>query len=227
MAAPAIQTSSESASSNVFTKPTGLADGDVLYILYWSFHSTAAAPVAPTGFTEVASGSANYVGNERLEARIYRKVITNAAGEPANYTVTQGGGSNFGNGGEIFRVSGADTTTPENADGENNGNSGTASTGSITTTNAECLLLAAITTNGVSIAVPSGMAALYLHDGGDAEGYQETLSATLTGATRTSTLGSSQFWAVGWVAVQSPSAAATTAPPPWPPAYRLQPLLGR
>lgn len=213
MAAPAIQTSSESGTSNVFTKPTGLANNDILYILYWSFHGTAGDPAAPAGFSAVAGTSVNYSGSNWLEARIYRKVVTNAGGEAASYTVTRGAGTNHADGGEIYRVSGADTTTPENTTASATSTSATASTGSFTTTNADVLLLAVFADDTNTIGAVTGMTQEFNHDGGDAKGFSQALSATVSGATRTSALGGSKPWAVGLVAVQSPG-AATKAPPP-------------
>lgn len=202
MASPVIQTSSEHASGNVFTKPTGLADNDVLYILYWSFHAnigTVASP--PSGFTTVAriGGDVGF-GSEGCAA-IFRKVITSAAGEGASYTVSRTGmGTIYADGGEIFRVSGVDTAAPEDDSGTNNATSTSPSTGANITTTDDSLLLAIFHTAGEDPSTPSGMTSQFFHDT-DVEGFSESVTGTLTGATRSSTIGSSQKWLVSWCAV--------------------------
>jgi hypothetical protein len=204
VATPVRESSVEQTAGNSFTKPTGLADGNILEILYWEFHSGGTPPAAPSGFTETTGGGqVNLGANGFVEARRYRKVITNAAGEPASYSVTVGSGSVFANGGEIFRISGVNTSNPENATVTfgTAGSGTTATSGSLTTSVADCLLSAVIVTDGTAIGVPSGMSALFLHDGGDAEGYTENLSGTVSGVTRASTIGSAE-WGFGLWAIE-------------------------
>lgn len=69
------------------TKPTGLADGDDWYIaVLWRGTITVATP--PTDF-ELVTDATGYSGTTASNARahVYRKRITNAAGEPASYNV--------------------------------------------------------------------------------------------------------------------------------------------
>lgn len=98
------------------TKPANLADGDVLYafISRTDFASTAAysnsqgfSALTPTGGV---IGTAT--GNDRCLS-ILRKVITNAAGEPANYTFVTVSGTTHQMVGIILPLRGVDTTTPE------------------------------------------------------------------------------------------------------------------
>lgn len=206
MANPVLETSNENAAGTSFTKPSGLANGDVLYLYYWQFHSASGAPSGPSGFTEITvGGQVNAGGSGFIEARLYRKVITSAGTEPASYSVTPGSGSNFANGGEIYRVSGVDTTTPENATPAfASGTGTTATSSSITTTVADCLLLALIVSDGASISTPTGMSQTFTHDGGDAEGYSQGLTGTVSGTTRSSTLGASQEWGFAIVPIAPP-----------------------
>lgn len=66
------------------TKPSGLADGDLLLVFA---ASKTGAPTGVTGgagtFTEIQAATVS-----GLDLKVYGKIITNAAGEPATYTVT-------------------------------------------------------------------------------------------------------------------------------------------
>ena len=95
------------------TKPTNLAGGDVLIaaVAKNSYASTAAFTCS--GWTEITSGTrGTTTGNDR-HVCILRKVITNAAGEPASYTFVTTDGTSRDMAGIILRVTGADTVTPE------------------------------------------------------------------------------------------------------------------
>lgn len=222
MPAPTIAASSES-SSNVFTKPTGLADGDLLEILYWQFHGADGDPAPPSGFTSVGVTTIN-MGGTRLSAMICRKVIVTASGEAANYTVTQGGGSNFADGGEIFRIAGANTSSPENNAGTrtNSGTGTSATSASITTDVANCLLLLLVATNGQDPGTPSGMTSQFFQDT-DVEGFSQALSATLSGATRVSTISSAE-WVTVVVAIPEAGGGGggSTQPPRAMHQYRMR-----
>lgn len=220
MAAPTRGTPVDQPGGNTFTKPTGLADGDVLYIRYWEYHSLGGAATAPSGFTLVAGGTVNAGGSGFIEVRIFRKVIVTASGEPASYSVTVGTGTIFSNGGRIDRVIGADTTTPEDsgATGYNSGTGTTASSISATTTVADCLLLALIANDGASESTPTNMALDVSQDGGDAECFSRTLSGTMSAQTHPSTLGASQEWGYALVAIAPPGGGPT----PWGPLLGLR-----
>lgn len=212
MADPSIRSSNTSDGTNVFTKPTGLADGDILYIRYTSFQNTATPPSAPSGFTSVQSGGLTHAAGDCLVGAVFRKVITSAAGEPASYTVTRVG-TVFYDGGRIDAIQNADTATPEDDSGANTGTSTTPTTGAnITTTVNGSLILISSTTYGQNCADPSGMTQDYEIDGGDTEGWHESITGTtLTGATRSSTIGASVEWIWLFVAVKAVSAAASAS----------------
>ena len=125
--------------SIVVTKPTNLADDDVLYAFLARDNSSAAdAVTAPSGWTKLGSSE---IDNGTFTAGIYRKVIVTASGEPSNYTWSWGSSEKAL--AWIVRITGADTTTPEDATPSNNtGNSITPRALAVTTTTADTLLLA-------------------------------------------------------------------------------------
>lgn len=187
----------------MFTKPAGLADGDILYIRYTAFQNNTTLPTL-TGFTRVAEGAMTHAAGDCLVGAIFRKVITSAAGEPANYTVTRGG-TVFYDGGRIDAVQDGDTSTPEDDSGNATGTSTTPSTGAnITTTVNGALILIASTTYGQNCSDPAGMTQDYEIDGGDTEGWHQSLTgSTVTGSTRSSTIGASVEWVYLFVAVKA------------------------
>jgi hypothetical protein len=210
--AVAIASSNTANNSNVFTKPSGLADGDVLEIRYGSYGGSSGSPTAPAGFTSVVSTS-RAQGGGFMSWGIFRKVITSASGEPASYTVGRPPGTIGWDGGEIDRLTGVDTTTPETDSGSAEAGSGsTMSTGAAVDAGADDLLLLIGINNGQSMTNPSGTTQDFELDGGDFEGWHASPGA-LSGATYTSTLGASTEWAIAWVVVKA--AGGTKAPPPF------------
>lgn len=95
------------------TKPTGVADGDVLFAFVSKTNYADTAAFTCSGWTEISSGTrGTTTGNDR-HVTILRKVITNAAGEGSNYTFVTTFGTTCSMCATIVCVSGADTTTPE------------------------------------------------------------------------------------------------------------------
>lgn len=96
------------------TKPSSLANGDVLYaFITRSLYSTTTAFTC-SGWTSL--GSAGSTSGNDIQGTMLRKVITNAAGEPANYTFAVSGfASTVSMVGVIVRVTGANNTKPEDA----------------------------------------------------------------------------------------------------------------
>jgi hypothetical protein len=221
----AIRSSNTADGSSTFTKPTGLANGDVLYLMFNAFgdnlvQDNSVKPSAPSGFTEIyckIRGQGDGTGHPRACVTCYRKVITNAAGEPANYTVGAPGsgyGTSAYQGGIIYAVSGADTTTPEADSAGVSGNSATADTGSIIDSSGTDWLLFVNCTNMVTLTpgTPSGMTNDFNGDTGDARVYsQTTTGSALSSAQRTSAMGSADSWVIGFVVVK-PAAGGTTTP---------------
>lgn len=106
---PAVRSSDSNISGGsttlALTQPAGLADDDVLYAwLVWSGNNTITAPAGWTTLLQDAAG-----GGTSVSVGLFRKVITDAAGEAASYTFTFGGGSNACTG-QIYAVVGADGT---------------------------------------------------------------------------------------------------------------------
>jgi hypothetical protein len=96
------QTITANGAPGAVTKPTGLADGDVLIT---AMGTSAASGTPPSGFTTI--GSATTSASERITYAY--KVVTSAAGEPANYSWSGASGRTSV---AITAYSGVDTTTP-------------------------------------------------------------------------------------------------------------------
>jgi hypothetical protein len=112
-------------------KPSGLANGDVLI----AFINVEAAVTinTPSGWT--GAGVALSVGTQA--ARTFYKVISNAAGEPANYTFTHTGNTDTRV--VVHAYSGVDNTTSQDATavGQANASSTNVTAPSITTVTAD------------------------------------------------------------------------------------------
>ncbi len=204
-----------------FTKPSSLANGDVVYILFYAWgnllNSTTTKPGAPSGFTEIywQVGAGTFLPSQA----VYRKIITNAAGEPASYTVADppgGYGSQDAQGGVIGRVTGADTTTPEDDSGVTQGTANPADTGNVISTSQNDALLLLMCVNDITSApgTPTGMTVIFAGDGGDSASYQQTLSAQVTNANRTSSMGATGHWTMGFVAIKPPAGGGGGQLPP-------------
>ena len=95
------------------TKPSGVADGDVLFAFVSKTNYADTNAFTCSGWTEISSGTrGTTTGNDR-HVTILRKVITNAAGEGSNYTFVTTFGTTCSMCATIICVTGADTTTPE------------------------------------------------------------------------------------------------------------------
>ena len=93
-------------------KPTNLANDDIVYLGFKRPNTDALSAVtAPSGFTALASSPIDFTGNDAQTAGVWRKVITNASGEPSTYSFSWSGNERAA----LFscRVTGADLTTPE------------------------------------------------------------------------------------------------------------------
>ena len=97
------------------TKPSNLANGDVLYAYVAKNNYASTAAFTCSGWTEVTSGTrGTTTGNDR-HLCILRKVITDAVNEPASYTFVTTDGTSRNMAGGILRVTGAETSAPEDA----------------------------------------------------------------------------------------------------------------
>ncbi len=202
-----------------FTKPASLANGDVVVILFYAWGNlltTSNKPGAPSGFTEIywQVGAGTFLPSQA----VYRKIITNAAGEPASYVVADPGGgygSQDAQGGVIGRVTGADTTTPEDDSGVTPGTANPADTGNVISTSQADALLLLTCVNDItsSPGTPTGMSVIFAGDGGDSVFYQQTLSAQVTNVNRTSSMGATGHWTIGFVAFKPPAGGGGGIPP--------------
>ena len=94
------------------TKPTNLANGDVLFAVAAKNSYANTTRWTCSGWTEVTSGTVGITtGNDRHFC-ILRKSIFDAAGEPANYTFVTGDSTSRNLAGTIVRVTGADPYNP-------------------------------------------------------------------------------------------------------------------
>lgn len=95
--------------SLTINKPSGVADGDYLVLVFRSQNTAATAVNLPSGFTVIGPAfEASHAGRVNV---IAGKAVTNAAGEPSSYTVTQTGGAGR-SAAVLLRVSGVDTANP-------------------------------------------------------------------------------------------------------------------
>ncbi len=134
------QSANATATSLTITKPTNLADNDVLYAEISRDNSDASdAITAPSGWTVLDSAE---IDNGTYTCGIYRKVISSAAGEPADYTWSWTSSEKVS--GWITRVTGADNTTPEDVAPSNNTGDSNAP---------RCLSVVTVTTNTLILAV--------------------------------------------------------------------------
>ncbi len=134
------QSANATATSLTITKPTNLADDDVLYAEISRDNSDASdAITAPSGWTVLDSAE---VDNGTYTCGIYRKVISDASAEPANYTWSWTSSEKVC--GWIIRVTGVDNITPEDVTPSNNTGDSNAP---------RCLSVTTVTTNTLILAV--------------------------------------------------------------------------
>jgi hypothetical protein len=216
--------SSAGATSVAPSKPTGLADNDVVYIAV-SIAGGTGIGTAPnvSGFTQVGTRD----NSTTIRAVLLRKVITSAAGEPSTYSVSWDGVSRAV--GVVCQAyTGVDTTTPEDATAVVNSGAGTtinSATNGVTTVTANAWLLYVGTLSGSSTTIPAPTS---FTEDGQTSGSRVELSHLLQAAAGSSgtissgNLGSSKTWASlltalrpagagGTVYTSSPSGSLATA----------------
>lgn len=128
-------TSGTTTTAVTVTKPAGVADGDYLYAGITNGGANTAPSGIPTDWVLVPGSSQS---GTTWWGGVYRKHITSAAGEPANYTWS---GATDSCTGAAVAVQAADQTTPEHAVTSRSNLSGTTGTAGLTTTVADCLIL--------------------------------------------------------------------------------------
>jgi len=132
------QAQAASGTSVSLTKPAGLANGDVIYI--WSGKwDDDGGDFACSGFTSL-SNKLTTTGDD-LRSGILRKVITNVAGEPASYSVTNT--ATDYRSAHLIALRGVDNTTPEDVTLSHvtGANDATPNAATITTVTDGCMLL--------------------------------------------------------------------------------------
>lgn len=130
---------SDSANALTANKPANTADDDLL-VAYVCFRNSGATITPPSGFEELGFSDFNATWG------IYGKPITDAASEPASYEFTTAGAGSSRCTLAIFRVTGANLTTPKDAEGADSGNNNQTSVEapSVAADSTNCLLLMAI-----------------------------------------------------------------------------------
>lgn len=95
--------------SLTINKPSGVADGDYLVLVFRSQNTAASAVNLPSGFSVIGPAfEASHAGRVNV---IAGKAVTDAAGEPSSYTVTQTGGAGR-SAAVMLRLSGVDLADP-------------------------------------------------------------------------------------------------------------------
>ena len=156
MAAPVVESQSTASINNMpgtVPKPSGVVSGDLLV-----------AVLSCDGIHDVTiSGGAGWTQRVSVDNTGQCRIFTSTAGasEPADYDIDNTGSTNDNTLIVIFRVSGADTTTPIDVSGTSTGTSATPVCPDITTTQADTLLFACHSLDGNRLATadtgqPSG-----------------------------------------------------------------------
>lgn len=146
------QTVTANGAPGAVTKPTGLADGDVLIT---TMGTSAASGTPPSGFTTI--GSATTSASERVT--VAYKVVTSAAGEPASYTWTGASGRSSV---AITAYSGVDNTTPiDMAAATATGTASVALSNTTVTANAMLYAAAIGDWSTAGMTVPTGMSEVF------------------------------------------------------------------
>lgn len=196
-------------------KPAGLADTN-LVLLYVGAKATLSF-AWPAGFTEIFQRQETRGTNGPYTGGSAYKLITNAAGEPATYTIT--GSLPAYMTATATRFSGVDTVAPLNAFATaSNGNtvSGHPNTPAVTTTRDECLILSIATYNGIgAVTPPAGYTEVYEYKSGTTNRPSiilATLAQAVAGAEDPGgmTLSTGGTWVGATMALAPPG----SAPPP-------------
>jgi hypothetical protein len=142
MAGPTFRSSSSTAGQTASTfsvpKPTGTADGDLLIAFQFTVEGLSGTPPAtPTGWTLLDTQGPSGINNNDLKC--YYKI---ASSEPASWTFNNAGGG-FGESSVRCICVTTNPTSPPERNVKASGSGTTADAGTITTTNANDLILAA------------------------------------------------------------------------------------
>lgn len=188
-----------------FTMPATRPDGDI-YI--GVIHTDG-----PRTFSGVDAGWTSIVGPVQNDCTLQMWWWVGAS-EPASYTVTISSSERYHT--EVWRISGADTTTPINVSGSSTGTSTTATAPDVTTTGDATLVLRSAAADRVTIsATPATEAYKGVTPGttsGVGYGGSSEDGPSPAGATGTAdfTVAESETWATATVAIQAePSTTAT------------------
>ncbi len=146
MAVPVVASSATNSVNNgtsvVITKPSGTVDDDLLVAVFTKELTTAFGN-APTGWTILRNGAKNGTGRSWVAYKL-------ASSEGTNYTWDWTG--NEDGGGRIYRVTGVDTTTPvDQSSSWNEGTSNNPVASTLTTDDADNLVFAIHTADGVGL----------------------------------------------------------------------------
>lgn len=200
--------------------PSGVAAGDVL-LAFMGNNGAATGMTAPTGWSVVNPTSVNTGGSgtDNVTAFCFYKVA--GSSEPASYTFTSSSGDFLE--GMLIAYAGVDNTSPINASGAvTPAASTTATSGSITTTVANCMIVQGLLTqaaremkvgSGVTWYVEGGFDANSLGQSGlIADQLQAATGATATCSFIMDTAYKQTIYTVALAPASSPSPTPTPAP---------------
>jgi hypothetical protein len=201
--------------SLTITKPANLANNDVLKAAL-QFSQDPGVFSAPSGWTRYASGLGT--GGNQIRFDAYRKVISNAAGEPASYVFDWSGtGQSPDALGAIEAWIGVDNTTPIDVTASTNqGNSASEVASGITTVTNGCQIVGDFSNDQhEAITKPGGTTERYnLNTGAGNNAIESSddnqASAGATGTRTATTVGTDNFVAI--LTALRPAAGAAAAP---------------
>lgn len=206
----AVGSSATTTSTATASKPTGTASGDVL-LAFVCVPDKGALPVTgPAGWTKLVENISSFSSNEGLSVWY----ILAGGSEPSSYSWTLNAARRYIV--NIFRISGADATTPINVSGGAINPAGdlvgvsNPAAPSVTTTVADCLLLCAAVsdTGDITYTAPSGMSLAWQQNQSNsglnrvsAAVASETISSSGATGTRTFTPSTTSYWAAASIAI--------------------------
>lgn len=201
--APRFQTASTNTANGpatiTCTKPSGTVENDLLLAFVTGYQSDTLT-ISPPGDWSTFRGPDRNTGSEKMVAYVFYRIAGPSEGADYTFTYSAGGYNECG----ILRYSGVDTSDPlDSASSAANGNSGTRTGSSITTTRSnETLVLHSAGYNGSPTTVPAGMVERAAWDGAMAV-YDETRATAGATGDRSHDQSVVSAWVMQMVAIKS------------------------
>lgn len=96
----------------VLTKPTGLADGDVMFAFVSRSDWVSTVAWTCSGWTDISPATQGSISGNDTQCTILRKVVVTASGEPSSYTFVNTQATSYKICGIITALRGVDPNTP-------------------------------------------------------------------------------------------------------------------